>query len=56
MAKLPTEELKAQFFKELMAPINDPIAPLPSAEEQIRHREAVMEKFEKFVDNLTKTI
>jgi len=49
MMKLPTEELKAQFFKELMEPISDPLAPLPSAEEQEEHRKKLFEKFEKFI-------
>jgi hypothetical protein len=52
MTKLPTEELKAQFFKELMAPISDPLAPLPSSEEQTAHREALYEKFKDKIGDL----
>lgn len=45
MSRLPTEELKAQFFKELMEPVSDPLAPLPSAEAQEQHRTQLMAKY-----------
>lgn len=52
MAKLPTEELKEQFFKELMEHISDPLAPLPSSEEQTAHREALYQKFKDNIGDL----
>lgn len=49
MAKLPTEELKAAFFKELLEPISGELTPLPSVEEQTAHREALMAKYKQFI-------
>jgi|CryBogDrversion2_7_1035282.scaffolds.fasta_scaffold53647_1 hypothetical protein len=45
MLKLPTEDLKAQFFKELMSLISDPLAPLPTFEEQKSHLTELMNRY-----------
>lgn len=51
MAKLPTEELRSQFFRELMLPISDPLlTEFPTADEQQTHINNLFAKFEPYID------
>ena len=49
MAKLPTQELKDKFFKELLEPMSDPLGSIPDAETQRIHRDNLMEKYSEYI-------